>query len=227
MSKRKSPALYTKKYKKAKTAKSVVKSNLFTSKPNLFNWATVTYCDQPYTLNPGAGGAAAVQVISANGLYDVDFTGVGHQPTGFDQYMALYNEYCVTDAEIEVYFYNQDSTNPMQVGIAFLDFSTTTTDTRRYIENGNCVSKIIGNATGATPNISSLRMKAHIQNFTKSQNILTENGFSGSATANPVDTHYFHVWAAPVEGVDGGIVIARIVVTYKAIFRDPSFNTLS
>lgn len=227
MSKRKSVSLYSKKYKKAKTSKAVIKSSLFSPKPNLFSWATLTYCDQPYTLNPGAAGAAAVQVIAANGLYDVDVTGVGHQPTGFDQYMALYNEYCVTDAEIEVFFLNQDTSYPMQIGIAFLDFATTSTDTRRYIENGNCVSKIIGNATGATPNIGSLRMKARIQNFSKAQNILTENGFSGTVSTNPVDTHFFHVWAAPLEGVDGGNVLARVVVTYKAIFRDPSFNNLS
>lgn len=212
--------------KKAKVA-SAVRSLVFTPKPQLFNWTTLTYADQPYTLNPGAAGAAAVQVIAANGLYDVDITGIGHQPTGFDQYMALYNEYVVTDAEIEVFFFNKDTTYPMQIGIAFLDFNTTSTDTRRYIENGNCVSKIIGNATGATPNIGSLRMKAHIQNFTKKQNILTENGFSGSSTANPVDTNFFHVWAAPVEAVDAGEVLCRIVVTYKVLFRDPSFNTLS
>ncbi len=47
------------------------------------------------TLNPGVAGVAAIQVMTANGLYDPDITGVGHQPRGFDQIMALYNHYTV------------------------------------------------------------------------------------------------------------------------------------
>ena len=34
-------------------------------------------------------------VVSCNGMYDPNITGVGHQPMGFDQLMALFNHYQV------------------------------------------------------------------------------------------------------------------------------------
>lgn len=191
-------------------------------------WTTLTYTDWSYTLNPGAAGTAAVQVFAANGLYDVDITGVGHQPTGFDQLMSLYNEYVVTEAEIECWFENTDTSYAQVVGISFQDLATTTTDSRKYIENGNCVSKVIGNATGATPNISKLTMKANMQQYSHAQSVLTEQDFAGNSTTNPLDTHYFHVFVAPMnQTVDAAQVYLKAMLKFKVLFRDPRLNDLS
>lgn len=193
-----------------------------------FIWTSVTYCDYPYSLNPGAAGAAGVHVLAANGLYDVDIFGVGHQPTGFDQYMALYNNYTVTEAEIEVTFVNTDTTNMQNIGISIQDLSSTSTDVRRYIENGNCVTKIIGNATGASPNIGTLKMRVRMSDFFRNRGILTDDTFQGTSSANPTELLYFHVFAAPLDTTtDASIVSARITIRFRTIFRNPSLNTLS
>jgi len=191
-------------------------------------WTTLTYSDWSYNLNPGAAGTCAVQVLAANGLYDVDVSGVGHQPTGFDQLMLLYNEYVVTQASIECWFENTDVDNAQVIGISLQDLSTTTTDARKYIENGNCTSKVIGNRGGATPDIAKLMMTVPIQQFSKGKNILTAEEFAGGSGANPTDTHFFHVFAAPMnQTVDAGGLRMKAMITFKVLFRDPRLNDLS
>jgi len=38
-------------------------------------------------------GAVSTYVFAANGLYDPNITGTGHQPMGFDQLLQFYNHY--------------------------------------------------------------------------------------------------------------------------------------
>lgn len=218
-------------YKRAVKKQTTVsnRSGNTISLPRLpFTWTNLIYCDFPYTLNPGAAGTAGVQVVSANGLYDVDITGVGHQPTGFDQFMALYNNYTVTEAEIEVTYFNSDTTNQQTVGISVQDLATTTDDVRRYIENGNCVSKMVGNATGAASNQSTLKMKVRLADFFRNRSILRDDIFQGTASTNPTEGLFFHVFAAPLDvTANASPVYARIIIRYKVMFRDPTLNVLS
>lgn len=66
-----------------------------------------TYTDSGFsrTLNV-AGGFCSYYVFRANSLYDPDYTGVGAQPYGYDQYFAtgMYTNYRVTASAIRVYF---------------------------------------------------------------------------------------------------------------------------
>ncbi len=52
------------------------------------------YCDR-LEIDPGASSALGEHFFSCVGLFDPDITGTGHQPMGFDQYMALYDHYQV------------------------------------------------------------------------------------------------------------------------------------
>lgn len=49
-----------------------------------------------------SGASYTYNVYSGNSLFDPDYTGVGHQPQGYDQIMTLFNEYYVKDAKITV-----------------------------------------------------------------------------------------------------------------------------
>jgi len=55
---------------------------------------------EPFSINPPVG-TSGYYVFSANGLYDPNITGTGHQPMGFDQLMTFYNHYEVIGAKIK------------------------------------------------------------------------------------------------------------------------------
>ena len=87
-----------KKQRRKRYSKKRLNIHSFRSPVPLKMAATLLYSDQ-ITLNPAAG-TVSKHVFSANGLFDPNITGVGHQPRGFDQYMALYNHYTVIGARI-------------------------------------------------------------------------------------------------------------------------------
>lgn len=76
---------------------------------NPLNRAQLSTCLQYQTnisLNPTTGaigsGGSNLWTFAANGLYDPDITGVGHQPMYFDNFAAVYNRYRVNFSKITV-----------------------------------------------------------------------------------------------------------------------------
>ena len=63
--------------------------------------AILRYATQ-INLVPTVAGVAAVHQFRANGIYDPDLTGVGHQPYGHDQYEQIYNNYRVIKSTITI-----------------------------------------------------------------------------------------------------------------------------
>lgn len=96
----------------------------------------VRYFERGFSIDPAIGGLASTHVFSANGLFDTDITGVGHQPSGFDQLMTFYDHYTVTHAKITVTAQNSDATLSQLFGIYVQDNTVTVTDPRVIIENG-------------------------------------------------------------------------------------------
>lgn len=180
-----------------------------------------------FTIDAGIA-SAGVYVFAANGLYDCDITGTGHQPTGFDQLMALYTEYVVTASKITIQAINtNDSASPIPlVLITIKDFATTSSDVRVYIENGNCVQSLLTAKDGS----KSATVLSHYVNLKdySTQDIFNEDNFAGSITANPSDTHYWHVVCGPFDGVSNlSSVSFRATIEYEVYFRNPALTALS
>ena len=71
-------------------------------------------------LNPAAGSTASY-VYSCNGMYDPDITSTGHQPMGFDQWMAFYQHYTVLGSKLSCSFASSNAdltTGAAIVGVA-------------------------------------------------------------------------------------------------------------
>lgn len=99
---------YKKGYKKGKKGFKRYRRNPFITRnvqPNTFA-TRLTYEDcKTMTVT----GAPVQTVFRLNSLYDVDYTGLGHQPSGFDQLAALYDKYCVVSSKVFIEPFCEDN----------------------------------------------------------------------------------------------------------------------
>lgn len=101
------------------------------------------------SINPGAGVAAS-HVFSANDIFDPDFTGVGHQPLGHDEWALFYNQYTVIGSKITAIFNTQSSAaaDNVMCSIRLADASNVSADPERIIEGVGNVWTVISNMFG-------------------------------------------------------------------------------
>ena len=175
------------------------------------------------SLNPGLGGVASSHIFSANGLYDPDITGTGHQPIGFDELMALYDHYTVIGAKIRVYFNNLDSSNNQFGTVVVRDGPSASTDTREIVENGY-VSMCHLATAGTGGDKGQVATSVDIAKFLGRSNALADSQLKGSSAANPSEQVYFHVSAFPADQVDAGNVTATVILDYDVIFHEKTIT---
>lgn len=184
----------------------------------LKKWGSLTYYDQN-NFNTGAVSAGGY-VFTANGLYDPNITGTGHQPMGFDQMMLFYEHYTVTKAKITVNFWNPDVDDSVIVGILIAPDSTIETAFSRLNENGLFVKKWINANNGSGGNKCSLTMTANIAKI-NGKKIINEDDYRGDVGANPTEQSYFHLFAYNQVTVNVVNVYFECVIEYIAEFSEP------
>jgi hypothetical protein len=171
-------------------------------------------------LDPGASGVASVQKYTANGLYDPDISGTGHQPMGFDQIMQLYYHYACLGSKISVTFANTDATYPQYCGISLSGDPSVSLTLEELIEQGNCTWTVLA-AKGSGGDTQKLSLAVNPGKFLGDQNPLDEESMQGSISANPAEQVYFYTWAAPMPGVDSAIVRSGATIEYQTAFLEP------
>lgn len=182
--------------------------------------ASLRYNTVGTTLNPGAGGSISVHVFSANGMYDPDVSGSGHQPRGFDQYMAMYDHYCVIGSKITVMVSPRaGSTYPVIVGISQKDAGGPLANGNEYMESRGTTFRLLGARESA--NVATLTSNFSLRKFQTIKNWMDNPDLRGSAASNPVEQSYFHVWAEPVQGQDSQPLDVVVTVDYIAVFTEP------
>jgi len=172
------------------------------------------YCDR-FTIDPGAAGAPAVHIFSANGMYDPDITGTGHQPLGFDQWLpTFYNHYCVYKSTINVTYFSQNGgavgSNLVFIGIS--DDTTTSTVFNTYVENPSYKYSHMS-ALGGGRDIVTLSHGCLLQKqFGMDLNsYLASDNKRGTSASNPSEQSFYIVGAAPPNASNNSDVIACFV----------------
>lgn len=213
-------------YKKQKTVVSsntpLTSSSAVVMRQPVFprSWKrSLLYYDSP-SIDPSVGGVVASYVFSANGMYDPNISGVGHQPLGFDQLMAAYDHYTVIGSKITVTFTNTDSSNSQLAGIFLTRNSATENDYVKIIENGKGNYVRLG-TSGKDNATATLSLSAPIANFLGISKIMSEADLKGTDAANPAQECYFHIWAAPGVSVDSSVVRCDVLIEYIAVFTEP------
>lgn len=178
------------------------------------------YCDQ-LELSATAG-VPSVHSFRINSLYDPDFSGTGHQPIGFDQLMGFYEHYCVLGAKLSATFVASNA-DPVQgsviCGIELSGNSTPTTALNDIFEQGNSRYRTLTNS-----NASGLVNVTHKVNLSKflGQKVLQEDANSGTASSNPTEVVWMHVFVAPVDvGVTTHTAYVNIKLDQIAVLHEP------
>lgn len=200
----------TKKYKRYKAPNTALLGNRKLVK--------LKYHEQ-LQMNPGVAGAPATYVFSANGMYDPNISGAGHQPRGFDQMMSLYDHFTVIKSKCIVTFMKGASQNTSVITcISLRDTSTVEASMQDYIESRNTT---FGSLVGAGNATRVLKKNFSAKQFLGRPHPLSEDDLRGTTSGNPTEQAYFHLAVAPTYGVDTAAVDVSVLIEYIAILTEP------
>lgn len=175
----------------------------------------------------------AYYIFRANSAYDPDFTGTGHQPMGFDEYMKLYDHYQVKWSSIKVTNMPTQSTGnatPIVWGVHISDSPTALAqmnNVNMLMEQRNTGPFRIGGLRDSTTNIrlNTIRRSVNVRRFLghKDPSLLR-----GDAISNPSEDIYYTIWAtarsSPFNpGAEAFDVHMEMIVT----FSEPKYMTQS
>jgi hypothetical protein len=188
----------------------------------------MTYYDYAQQLSSAAGFCAS-RFFIANGLFDPDISGTGHQPMGFDQMMALYTTYQVVRSTITVTAAAES--NGCAVGIYLSPDTTAITDPIRLIENGLMRVVHLSMATEPGSNrMASVSLSCNVPAYFGRRGpraTLNDDNLSGTAAANPFEGVYFGVVAWCFYSSASIVIDYDVLLTYDAIFTEPRKLTVS
>lgn len=218
---------YKKKGKKTSFANRAWRGSASTSLPlGQIRKVIQQYISNGASVNPGVGGLASAQVWRANSLYDFDLTGVGSQPTGFDELMTMYDRYTVIGVKLQVTFMNMSASNCCRVGCSLLESPTALTDPRQYIENGSTKFMDLS-PLGSSKDRCTLTQSVSIKKFFNSKSMTSDDQLSGSSASNPSKVCYWHTWGANDQGTDSEQIYMSVKAQFISLYSDPKSLAIS
>lgn len=188
-------------------------------------WATLKYTESYVEVDPAIGSCGAY-IFRANDVYDPNYSGVGHQPLSFDQYMAMYNRFCVYASKIKVTGFAIDTeTNDLIAGVAIMDTNVVNSQTENYLEQPLTDWRVIPAGAGANTVTFSTAFstKAFSGTIAKTDDLLF-----GSSGASPSKLWYYHVFCGATKATENpGACKFSVEVEYKVRFFDPKTVNIS
>lgn len=166
---------------------------------------------------------SAIAAFRANDLYDPDFSGVGNQPTGFDQLCTLYSRFCVLSSKCTAYGCIDTVSNitPCWIGIG-----VTRTGSRL---TGLTTQEVFGMPECSTPhiggNVQAMAMQGPLtKRFSAPEFFgkkVLDNDFECTSAASPARCGYFEVVCCSVNGNDPAVQPILVVIDYEVECRVP------
>lgn len=180
---------------------------------------TLKYASHGFNLN-AAAGIAADYVFRANSLFDPDYTGIGHQPYGFDSIMPMYDHFTVIGAKLNVTFHNSDINTSAICGVSITDTSASVSDKLSTMEAGNVKYAIVG-PFGSSRDTKTLSYQLNPNKWLGISHPMASDNVRGTVAANPAEQCYFHVWSAGYDASDPSEVQCTVTIEYTAVFSEP------
>lgn len=190
--------------------------------------ARLRYCETIW-LDSGAG-SLAYHNFGANCLFDPNITGIGHQPRGFDQWMAQYNKAYVVGSKISItpIITSTSNVTPGAFGVVVGD------DPAAIAAYGDFDDLIESRAAGTSSR--NYRMAGTIYRQNASANrvtrfysarkhhgkIIGNPHHQNTASTNPTEQTIFSVWQAAVGANNPGAQYYQVTIDFLVVFKEPN-----
>ncbi len=168
---------------------------------------------------PGIGLIGVTQ-YRANSIFDPSFTFTGHQPRGFDQWMALYDHYVVIYATIKIEF--QEAASEADSGIVVLavrDTTTAASSMNTYRENSE-----MSESQTVNKNAGSRRLKSSINpnRYLGRSKPLSDPQLKGGIASNPTEQVLWDIVLGEMPGtVNAPATNFSVIIDYLAVLIEP------
>ena len=158
---------------------------------------------------------AGTWVFRANGMFDPDLTGSGHQPRGFDQLMTMYDHFQVIGSKITIMSAQPNISSV--IGVCIKDRSTVSTDYEDYLEENPAFNTIgmVGNDGEPMALVANYSQKKFF-----GQGSLEEQ-FEGDVSSDPSEGAFFHVYQTAITDSSVSTNSHVVVIDYIAVLTEP------
>lgn len=160
-------------------------------------------------------------IYRSNSMYDPEVALGGDSPRGFDQLMALYDHFVVIGATITIYASCVNSDGSAIVSIQNRDSATPALDRRDVMEYSDKSTTILGGQN--TDKVAVMSHSVNVGNFLGRNSVMSDPELKGSASTNPDEQSYFHVYAfhGSTDTEDAPPVFITTEIEYTAILIEP------
>jgi len=202
--------------RKAKLRPTLSRARFLTGFPDQLTM-THRYCESGVSVTSTLG-VMGHYLFRANGMFDPNATGSGHQPLYFDQLTAIYNHWHVIGSRIKVVGITADS-NTATFSWALWqndDTSTTPSDIFAVAEQSKGVLKMQPAQVTATPQFATLGWSAK---KTFGGSTLADSELQGTVAADPTEQSFFQITVQTHGGVTAAMLF-NVEIEYIAVWTE-------
>ncbi len=186
------------------------------------------YYESGLGLTAPTSGNAVTYFYSANGMFDPNITGTGHQPIGFDQMMLMYEQCTVIKSSIQVTF-NIGAGLTVNCGVALFPDASGLTNPSQLVENGliRYVTLTSGSNTFQNQRMrTTVRLDCDIARYFGRRGVrvlLNDDNLYTTAAANPVEQVYYGivVWQVSADGTTTTLIGFDVLMSFDVIYWEP------
>jgi len=185
-------------------------------------------------LTAPTSGNAVTYFFTANGMFDPDITGSGHQPIGFDQMMLMYEQCTVINSCITVSF-NIGAGLTVNAGIALFPDASGLTNPSQLVENGliRYITLTSGSSTFQNQRMrTTVTLACDVARYFGRRGVrvlLNDDSLTTTAAANPIEQVYFGVvaWQILPDGSTTTAIGFDALISFDVIYWEPKKLTES
>lgn len=162
-------------------------------------------------------GSTGNWFFRANGMYDPDFTGGGHQPLYFDQLSAIYNHFRVIKSNMKLRLTSRGTGNPVMVtGVMLNDDTSGTINGETLCEQKRARSMTLAQGTNDNTYRLSERFSAY---STFGKESMGNDSLIGSGANDPSELTFFQIFCySPLLG--SGTIDLEVTIDYTALWTE-------